>query len=313
MARRADGPRRRRRLRRLRGGGALRTIRGEALRRIRGESGGGPSRAERRAVRRAGRPPTIERIPPRARPPIAWGVHVLTASGVVVGLLALLAVVAEQPRVALGWLIVALVIDGLDGPLARVLGVKEHAPRVDGMVLDLVVDYIPYVVVPALFVFQFGLLPAPLLVPGAAAILLTSLYCFARADMKAVDNYFVGFPATWNLVVFTLFLLGTPHWFNVVAIAVLGALTFTSVKFVHPVRVREWRWVTLPVTVGWLGAMVYLTAVHPAGPRWAQALVVVGLLYQGFLSARRTLRDFRCRRADRRAGLAPAADGPTGW
>jgi len=224
---------------------------------------------------------------------MAWGVHVLTASGVVVGLLALLAVVAEAPRVALGWLMVALVIDGLDGPLARVLGVKEHAPRVDGNVLDLVVDYIPYVVVPALFVYQFGLLPSPLLVPGAAAILLTSLYCFARADMKAVDSYFVGFPATWNLVVFTMFLLETPRWLNVVLVVVLGALTFTSVKVVHPVRVREWRWVTLPVTVAWLAAMVYLTVRHPDGPRWAQAVVVGGLVYQGFLSARRTLRDRR--------------------
>ena len=232
-----------------------------------------------------------ERIPPRARPPMAWGVHLLTASGVVVGLLALLATVDGRPRAALGWLVVALVIDGLDGPLARLLGTRTHAPKVDGMVLDLVVDYIPYVVVPALFLVQFEMLPGPVAVLGAATVMFTSLYCFARADMKARDQYFVGFPATWNLVVFVLYLLGTPGWFNFGAVVVLGALTFTGIKFVHPVRVRELRAITLPVTVAWLGTMVYLIAVHPAAPVWARAVVVAGVAYQAFLTIRRTVRD----------------------
>jgi phosphatidylcholine synthase len=226
---------------------------------------------------------------------MAWGVHLLTASGVVIGLLALLATVRGEPREALLWLVVALVIDGLDGPLARTLGTRTHAPRLDGVILDLVVDYIPYVVVPALFMVQFGLLPPPLAVPGAAIVMFTSLYCFARADMKARDQYFVGFPATWNLVVFVLFLLGTPQWLNLAAVVVLGVLTFTDVKFVHPVRVRELRAVTLPVTVVWLGAIGYLVAVYPDSPAWARALVAAGVGYQGFLTVRRTLEDLRSR------------------
>ncbi|HEV7754419.1 MAG TPA: CDP-alcohol phosphatidyltransferase family protein [Mycobacteriales bacterium] len=234
-----------------------------------------------------------DRIPPRARPPMAWGVHLLTASGVVVGLLALLATVDGRPRQALGWLVVALAIDGLDGPLARILGTRTHAPKVDGMVLDLVVDYIPYVVVPALFLVQFEMLPAPVAVAGAAFVMFTSLYCFARADMKARDQYFVGFPATWNLVVFVLYLLGTPTWLNVVAVVGLGALTFTRIKFVHPVRVRELRRVTLPVIVLWLGTMVYLIVVHPEAPAWARAVVVAGVAYQALLTVRRTLGDRR--------------------
>ena len=233
------------------------------------------------------------RLPERARPPVAWSVHLLTASGVVVGLLALLATVAGRPREALLWLVAALVIDGLDGPLARTFGTVTHAPKVDGMILDLVVDYIPYVVVPALFMVQFDMLPAQVEVLGAAIVMFTSLYCFARADMKARDKYFVGFPATWNLVVFVLFLLGTPGWFNALVVVVLGALTFTDVKFVHPVRVREMRAVTLPVTVVWLGAMVYLIVVHPAAPAWARAIVVAGVVYQGFLTVRRTVGDLR--------------------
>jgi phosphatidylcholine synthase len=234
-----------------------------------------------------------ERLPAKARPPVAWGVHLLTASGVVVGLLALLATVAGRPREALLWLVVALVIDGLDGPLARMFGTGTHAAKVDGMVLDLVVDYIPYVVVPALFMVQFQMLPAQVEVLGAAVVMFTSLYCFARADMKARDKYFVGFPATWNLVVFVLFLLDTPGWFNLLAVVVLGALTFTDVKFVHPVRVRELRVLTLPVTVAWLGAIVYLIVVYPAAPGWARGILVAGVLYQGFLTLRRTVGDLR--------------------
>ncbi|HEV7823363.1 MAG TPA: CDP-alcohol phosphatidyltransferase family protein [Mycobacteriales bacterium] len=249
----------------------------------------GPAGAGRR-LRVTGLP---DRIPPRARPPMAWGVHLLTASGVVVGLLALLATVEGQPREALAWLVVALVIDGLDGPLARALGTRTHAPRLDGVILDLVVDYIPYVVVPALFLVQFDMLPAPVAVLGAATVMFTSLYCFARADMKARDQYFVGFPATWNLVVFVLFLLHTPQWLNAAVIVVLGVLTFTDVKFVHPVRVREFRAVTLPVTVVWLGAMVYLIVLYPDAPRWAQGVVVAGVAYQVFLTLRRTIRDLR--------------------
>jgi phosphatidylcholine synthase len=146
-------------------------------------------------------------------------------------------------------------------------------------------------VVPALFLVQFEMLPGPVAVLGAATVMFTSLYCFARADMKARDQYFVGFPATWNLVVFVLYLLGTPGWFNFGAVVVLGALTFTGIKFVHPVRVRELRAITLPVTVAWLGTMVYLIAVHPAAPVWARAVVVAGVAYQAFLTIRRTVRD----------------------
>jgi phosphatidylcholine synthase len=111
--------------------------------------------------------------------------------------------------------------------------------------------------------------------------------------MKARDQYFVGFPATWNLVVFVLFLLHTPQWLNAAVIVVLGVLTFTDVKFVHPVRVREFRAVTLPVTVVWLGAMVYLIVLYPDAPRWAQGVVVAGVAYQVFLTLRRTIRDLR--------------------
>ena len=140
---------------------------------------------------------------------LAWLVHALTASGAVLALFAWAAVDRGEARVALLWLLTALAVDGVDGTLARRLRVDENAPRVDGAVLDLVIDYLTYVFIPTLLIWRTGLvLPqwAPYL---AAAIQLSSLYVFARRDMKTQDGYFRGFPALWNLVAFYL-VVGAP-------------------------------------------------------------------------------------------------------
>mgnify|MGYP003703582543 CR=1 FL=1 len=142
-------------------------------------------------------------------------------------------------------------IDGLDGPAARKLMVREVIPRFDGATLDNVVDYFTYVVVPAVFMVQFELLPASLAVLGAAYILATSLYTFANLDLKTSDNYFVGFPALWNVVVLYFFVLQTGWVVNLVAVSALCVLTFIPVKFVHPLRVTDWREITIPMTVLW--------------------------------------------------------------
>ena len=107
--------------------------------------------------------------------------------------------------VALIWLLAALAVDGVDGTLARWARVKEHVPRIDGEAFDLIVDYLNYVFVPAIFIVRAGLVPEALSLPLAAAILLSSVYVFVRRDMKTPDNYFRGFPALWNVVALYLF------------------------------------------------------------------------------------------------------------
>jgi phosphatidylcholine synthase len=135
----------------------------------------------------------------------AWLVHLFTASGVVLAFLALRAVDQGEWRLALLWLLAALAVDGVDGTLARMARVKEHAPRIDGEAFDLIVDYLNYVFVPVLFIVEAGLVPPGAELPLAAAILLSSLYVFVRRDMKTQDNYFRGFPALWNVVALYLF------------------------------------------------------------------------------------------------------------
>jgi len=227
---------------------------------------------------------------PRLRLGAAWAVHVFTASGVVIGLLALLAVVAGDAKAALLWLGLALFIDGVDGPAARKFGVREVIPRFDGATLDNVVDYFTYVVVPAVFMVQFELLPAPFAVLGAAYILATSLYTFANLDLKTKDNYFVGFPAVWNIVAFYMFVLDTPSAANLVVTVILGILTFTPLKFLHPLRVRELRVPTLMATAVWAGSSLWLVVQIPRAAPWALAAWIGSSLYLGIVSLRRTLR-----------------------
>jgi len=169
----------------------------------------------------------------------AWAIHALTAAGAVLALLALAAVESGRAREALVWLLAALVIDGVDGTLARHARVSERLPRIDGPALDLVVDYLTYVFVPAWFLWRLGAFPPPVALPLTALILLSALYTFARRDMKTRDGYFRGFPALWNVVALYLYVAAPPPWLAAAVAIVLIVMTFAPVHVVHPFRVRD--------------------------------------------------------------------------
>jgi phosphatidylcholine synthase len=169
----------------------------------------------------------------------AWLVHLFTASGVVLAFLALEAIERGEWRLALLWLLAALAVDGIDGTLARWARVKEHAPRIDGEAFDLIVDYLNYVFVPAVFIVRAGLVPQELALPAAAAILLSSVYVFVRRDMKTKDNYFRGFPALWNVVALYLYVSQPGAAAGAAAVGIFALLSFAPIHFVHPFRVRD--------------------------------------------------------------------------
>ena len=171
---------------------------------------------------------------------LAWLVHLFTASGAVLALFALAAIEDENWRLALLWLLAALAIDGVDGTLARRAEVKLRVPRIDGAALDLVVDYLNYVFVPALFIWRAGLVPPDFAPALAAAILLSSLYVFARADMKTEDDYFRGFPALWNVVALYLYAVQPGQNVGAVIVGLLVLMSFAPVHVVHPFRVRDY-------------------------------------------------------------------------
>ena len=223
---------------------------------------------------------------------LAWMVHALTASGALLAFLAFVAMERAEWRLALCWLAAALVVDGIDGPLARFVDVKRSIPRIDGATLDLVVDYLTYVFLPTIFIYRAELIPAPLAAVLAALILISSLYHYARLDLKSSDHYFVGFPAMWNIVAFYLFLTQPGAPAGAAVVIVMATLTFMPVHFVHPVRVRDFRpWLTIATAV-WV-----ITSVALLWPGWspeASAILltlsltgVAALLAMGLL---RTLR-----------------------
>ena len=184
----------------------------------------------------------------------AFSVHIFTAMGAGIGLIAMLEAVREHWAAMFAWLGLALVVDALDGPIARRFDVVRLQPNWSGEVLDLVVDFVTYVFVPAYAITASGLLlplAAPLL--GAGIVVSGALY-FADRRMKTDDNHFRGFPALWNAAAFYLFLLHPPPWLASLMVAVLIVLTFVPFNVMHPVRVVRLRGLTLSLIGIWGGA-----------------------------------------------------------
>src|SRR4051812_21460406 len=181
----------------------------------------------------------------------AFGVHVFTALGAGIALIAMLEAVREHWANMFGWLGVALIVDAIDGPLARKLDVVRLQPNWSGEVLDLVVDFVTYVFVPAYAITASGLLlplAAPLL--GIGIVVSSALY-FADRRMKASDNHFRGFPALWNAAAFYLFLLQPSQVWGSLAVFALIVLTFVPLHVIHPVRVKRLRVLNLSLMALW--------------------------------------------------------------
>jgi phosphatidylcholine synthase len=221
----------------------------------------------------------------------AFSVHVFTALGAGVALLAMMEAVREHWTAMFWWLGVALVIDGVDGPLARRLDVARLQPNWSGEVLDLVVDFVTYVFVPAYAITTSGMLwplAAPVLGVGIA---VTGALYFADLRMKSDDNHFRGFPGLWNMAAFYLFLLHWPPAASSLAVAVLIALTFMPFHVVHPVRVARLRWLTLClIGAGTVLAMLTLIDDFEPGTAVTAALCAIGLYVVGSDSAIRLVR-----------------------
>ena len=224
----------------------------------------------------------------------AFSVHVFTALGAGVALLALLEAVREHWTTMFWWLGVALVIDAVDGPMARRLDVVRLQPNWSGDVLDLVVDFVTYVFVPAYAITASGLL-APVAAPvlGVGVAVSGALY-FADRRMKSDDNHFRGFPGLWNLAAFYLFLLHWPPIASSLSVAALIALTFMPFHVVHPVRVARLRWLTLClIGAGTALAMVTLIDDFEPGLAVTVALCAIGLYVVGSDGAIRLVRSLK--------------------
>jgi phosphatidylcholine synthase len=210
----------------------------------------------------------------------AFAVHIFTAAGAALALAALLYATRGQWAAMFVCLGIALIIDGVDGTIARRLKVAEMLPRWSGDVLDLVVDFTTYVFVPAYAITASGLLPASLAIPAGVLIVITGAIYFADGEMKTVDNYFRGFPALWNAAAFYLFLLKPWPPLAAVIIVLLAGLTFVPFKFLHPMRVARLRGLNIAALLLWslLALIAVLRDLDP-GPWVSGGLVAIGAYF----------------------------------
>ena len=148
--------------------------------------------------------------------------------------------------------VVAFAVDGIDGPLARRFDVKKYAPRFDGVLLDLIIDYLTYVFIPAFALFQSGLLPGWTGWVTIIVITFASAMYFCDGNMKTKDKSFHGFPGCWNMVVLVMFAIQPNFWIILTVVIVLAIAMFLPLKFVHPVRTNRWRFISLPITLLWI-------------------------------------------------------------
>lgn len=209
----------------------------------------------------------------------AYLVHMFTATGAVLAMLAMLAAVNEKWDMMFLWLIVAFFVDGIDGPLARKFDVKTNAPQIDGVLLDLIIDYLTYVFIPAFALFKSGLLPGW---TGWVVIILvtfTSALYFSDTRMKIKDNSFWGFPGCWNMMVIVMFALSPDFWVILGITVVLCIGMFAPVKFVHPVRTQRWRSVTLPMALAWTFFAGWAAWVDFHPESWAHWGLIISSIY----------------------------------
>lgn len=206
-------------------------------------------------------------------------VHLFTALGAVCALLATYAVIFGAWEVAFACLGAAILIDGVDGTLARKAKVHLWLPRFSGERLDLVIDYLTYVFVPVLALIQAGFLRGIWGLALASLILLSSLFHFCDTESKADDHSFVGFPAVWNLVAFHIFAFGLSETAAALLVLVFVVLTFFPLKWVHPMRTRRLRALTVTATAVWsVAAVATLLSGFPA-PTWAQVALAAVAAY----------------------------------
>lgn len=216
----------------------------------------------------------------------ALSVHLLTASGAVLAMFAMLAAVDGKWSLMFLWLVLALIVDGIDGPLARRFDTQKNWPTYDGVLMDLIVDYLTYVFIPAFALFQSGLLPGWTGWLAIIVICYGSVVYFADTRMKTKDKSFAGFPACWNMVVLVLFATQPSQMVILATVVLLSVTMFTNLKFIHPVRTTRWYQISLTVCILWIafaGWAAWTDFTEGPFAKWGLILTSLYLVFAGIV------------------------------
>ena len=220
--------------------------------------------------------------------------------GIVAAMLSLRDVLTGHPSYAISWMLITLFIDGVDGPIARALEVEAVIPRIDGFLLDLIIDYVACVIVPAAFMYAFGVVPQNNFgITVLSVMVLTSAIWFARKDMMTEDNWFRGFPAAWNIMAPIMFLLDARTWVGAVLTLMLSVWQLTNMPYPHIARAKWARpWIILN-TVLWIGGVVVGTLTYPHHYYFVRVMLYAGCASFVGLALARAWRDYHMRASAR--------------
>lgn len=215
----------------------------------------------------------------------AFSVHLLTASGSFLAFLSLISAAEKEWTAMFFWLGLALLVDGIDGPIARKLDVKYVLPTWSGELLDNIIDYVTYVLIPAFALYQSGLIGSGLSFLLSAIIVISSAIYYADTGMKTKENFFKGFPVVWNMVVFVLFVLKPGEWASCIIIILSAIISFLPIYFIHPVRVIRLRALNLPIFLIWcaFGASAFFYQLNV--PFWVKFGISITSIYIYFIGA----------------------------
>ena len=209
----------------------------------------------------------------------AFSVHILTASGSFLAFLGVVAAAEHRFVDMFWWLGLALAVDGIDGPIARKVKVKEVLPNWSGDTLDNIIDYVTYVLLPAFALYQSGMIGEPWSFVAAGMIVVSSAIYYADTGMKTEEYFFSGFPVVWNMVVFSLFVIQASATTALIIVAASVVLTFLPINFLHPVRVKRLRPLNLGVFLLWCALGGYSLLTHFNTPAWAVTGFVITGIY----------------------------------
>ena len=209
----------------------------------------------------------------------AFSVHILTASGSFLAFLGVVAAAEKQFVDMFWWLGLALLVDGIDGPIARKVRVKEVLPNWSGDTLDNIIDYVTYVLLPAFALYQSGMIGEWWSFVAAGLIVVSSAIYYADMGMKTDENFFSGFPVVWNMLVFTLFVIDASAVTAFTAVIVSVIFTFLPINFLHPVRVKRLRSLNLGIFLVWCALGGYALLLHFETPLWVVIGMIVSSVY----------------------------------
>jgi phosphatidylcholine synthase len=209
----------------------------------------------------------------------AFSVHILTASGSFLAFLGVVAAAEHRFVDMFWWLGLALLVDGIDGPIARKVRVKEVLPNWSGDTLDNIIDYVTYVLLPAFALYQSGMIGEPWSFVAAGMIVVSSAIYYADTGMKTEEYFFSGFPVVWNMIVFTLFVIQASGAMALIVVGISVVLTFLPINFLHPVRVKRLRPLNLGIFLVWSALGIYSLLMNFNTPQWALLIFIISGLY----------------------------------